>query len=127
MSAEIKHLFPKSEVILVHSRTKLLSAEPLPDEYKAKALDLVQEAGVEVILGNRVLDEREVTKDGHSQIELALSNGESLICDKVIYTATQQGANTQFLPRDIVDEKGCVLARDTYVLNISRKVVCILT
>jgi apoptosis-inducing factor 2 len=113
MSAETKLHFPKSEVILIHSRNSLLSAEPLPEEYKAKALDLVHTAGVEVKLGNRVLGEKVVTKDGCSRVELSLSSGESITCDKVIYTATQKGANTQFLPQNAVDEKGCVLARDT--------------
>jgi NADH dehydrogenase FAD-containing subunit len=113
MSAETKLHFPESSVVLIQSRDALLSAEPLPAEYKAKALDLVQEAGVEVKLGNRVLSEKSVTDLGRQRIELALSGGETLRCDKVIYTATQKGANTDFLSRDLVDEKGCVLTRDT--------------
>lgn len=113
MSAETKLHFPKSSVILVQSRDALLAAEPLPAEYKAKALDLVQEAGVEVKLGNRVLSEKPITELGRQRIELTLSGGETIRCDKVIYTATQKGANTELLSKDIVDEKGCVLVRDT--------------
>jgi NADH dehydrogenase FAD-containing subunit len=114
MSAETKLHFPQSEVFLVHSRDTLLSAEPLPEEYKAKALELLQLAGVQVKLGNRVLEEKAVKgDDGSSRIELSLSSGEKLICDKMVYTATQKGANTEFVPKSAVDEKGCVLARDT--------------
>lgn len=113
MSAETKLHFPNSTVILVQSRDVLLAAEPLPAEYKAKALDLVQEAGVEVKLGNRVLSEKPITELGRQRIELTLSGGETIRCDKVIYTATQKGANTEFLSRDLVDEKGCVRTRET--------------
>ncbi|QDS68789.1 hypothetical protein FKW77_005826 [Venturia effusa] len=113
MSAETKLHFPNSSVILIQSRDVLLAAEPLPAEYKAKALDLVQEAGVEVKLGNRVLSEKPITELGRQGIELTLSNGETIRCDKVVYTATQKGANTSFLPRDLVDEKGCVCTRET--------------
>lgn len=114
MSAETKLHFPNSTVILIQSRDALLAAEPLPAEYKAKALGLVREAGVEVKLGNRVLDEKPITEQGDRQrIQLTLSSGETIICDKVIYTATQKGANTEFLSRDLVDEKGCVRVRET--------------
>ncbi|TID22703.1 FAD/NAD(P)-binding domain-containing protein [Venturia nashicola] len=113
MSAETKLHFPNSSVVLVQSRDALLAAEPLPAEYKAKALDLVHEAGVEVKLGNRVLAEKSIRELGRDRIELTLSGGEIIRCDKVIYTATQKGANTGFLSRDLVDEKGCVRTRET--------------
>lgn len=109
MSAELKSHFPQSNVTLVHSRNTLLSAEPLPDEYKEIALKLVKESGVEVILGQRVQSE---SKSG-SGIELSLSGGDTISCDKVIYTAVQQGASSDFVPKDIVDGKGCIRARDT--------------
>jgi NADH dehydrogenase FAD-containing subunit len=113
MSAETKLHFPQSSVTLIHSRDTLLSAEPLPAEYKAKALDLVHEAGVDVKLGNRVLSETPMTENNRQRILLTLSNGETLTCDKVIYTATQTGANTSFLPANILDNKGCILTRPT--------------
>lgn len=109
LAAEIKTVYPECHVILVHSRSDLLSAEPLPDEFKAKALEVTREEGVEVILGQRVTEE-EACSAGRI---VRLSNGEDISCDKVIYTAVQQGANTSFMPSDALDDKGCVRARET--------------
>ena len=108
-AAEMKVHFPNSEVTLVHSRDKLLSSEPLTDEYKAVALKLLKEGGVNVILGQRVVSE---TDTGSSK-EVQLSNGDKISCDKVIYTAVQQGANTGFIPKEVLDDQGCIKARDT--------------
>jgi apoptosis-inducing factor 2 len=111
MAAYMKVQFPHCNVALIHSRDTLLSSEPLPDEYKAKALDLLLEGGVEVILGHRVLKE----SDTGLRKELHLSGGKVVECDKVVYSAVQKGANTEFLglPKNNVDEKGCIRTRET--------------
>jgi hypothetical protein len=111
MAAYAKVQFPHCNVTLIHSRDTLLSSEPLPNEYKVKALDLLVEGGVEVILGQRVLKE----SDAGSKKFLHLSGGQVIECDKVIHSAVQKGANTEFLglPEKTVDGKGCIRTRET--------------
>jgi NADH dehydrogenase FAD-containing subunit len=114
MAAKIRLEYPHTEVILVHSRDRLLNAEPLPDEYKAKALELLELTGVKVKLGNRLTGEKIAKSTNGSSIkEVTLSNGETLSCDRVIYTATQTGANTGFMHDKGLDSNGCILVRDT--------------
>lgn len=110
MSAELKVHWPEKEIILIHSRGDLLSREPLSDEFKAIALQLTKEQGVDVRLNTRLLKE---TGSGNKRI-LELSTGDSLEVDKLIYTAVQQGANTGFLPKSALDQEGCVLVRPTF-------------
>jgi NADH dehydrogenase FAD-containing subunit len=114
MAAYIKVQFPACRVSLVHSRDALLSSEPLPSEFKAKALDLLREGGVDVILGQRVLGETDVGV-GSRKKALRLSGGQVIECDKVIYSAKQLGANTDFvgLSNENVDDKGCIRTRET--------------
>ncbi|KAF2673318.1 FAD/NAD(P)-binding domain-containing protein [Microthyrium microscopicum] len=109
MAAETKVHFPNADVSLIHSRSQLLSAEDLPDDFKAKAADLVRESGVNVILGQRVTGNKNV--DGG--VELTLSNGETMFANKAIFTAVQQGANTKFLPSQHWMKDDCYKTRDT--------------
>jgi NADH dehydrogenase FAD-containing subunit len=114
MAAKIQIEYPHCEVILVHSRDKLLSAEPLPDEYKAKALELLSITGTKVRLGQRVIGEKVLeANDQAPRTEITLSSGETILCDKVIYSATQTGASTSFIPKQARDSNGCILVRDT--------------
>jgi NADH dehydrogenase FAD-containing subunit len=114
MAAKIQLEYPDSEVILIHSRDKLISAEPLPDEYKAKAFELLSITGTQIKLGQRVTSQRLVESDsGPARTEITLSSGETILCDKVIYSATQKGANTPFIPKQGCDANGCILVRDT--------------
>jgi hypothetical protein len=114
MAAKIQLEYPNNEVILVHSRDKLISAEPLPDEYKDRAYELLSITGTQILLGQRVTDERVVeSKDGQTRIEVTLSSGDKILCDKIIYSATQKGANTPFVPKQGRDANGCILVRDT--------------
>ncbi|KIW00386.1 uncharacterized protein PV09_08095 [Verruconis gallopava] len=110
MSAEMKVHFPEKEIILIHSRSDLLSREPLSDEFKAIALQLLREQGVDVRLNTRLLNE---SASGSKRM-LELSTGETLECDKVVYTAVQQGPNTGFVPEQALDEQGYVKVRDTF-------------
>ena len=51
---EPKLTHPGKPVTLIHSRSSLPPPEPLPEEFKAKALELLEEMGVEVLLNMRV-------------------------------------------------------------------------
>ena len=62
MAAELKVVEPSQKVTLIHLRDKLLSSEPLPDEFKDRTLSVLREAGVEVMLNDRVIEIEPVEK-----------------------------------------------------------------
>jgi NADH dehydrogenase FAD-containing subunit len=109
-AAEIKVEFPAKRVILIHSRSSLLSGESLPEEFKLEALRLLRENGVEVILGNRVIGDKETEDDveNRPQRELLLSDGLSIKASKVLYATKKHLPRTSFLPKDCLDEDGFV-------------------
>jgi thioredoxin reductase len=113
VAAKVQLEYPNNEVILIHSRDTLINAEPLPEEYKAKALELLLITGVQVKLSHRVLADEKIETTEGSTTQLTLSGGEKLVCDRVIYSAVQKGANTGFLPNVEMDKNGCILVRDT--------------
>lgn len=109
MATEIKMVSPDLEVTLIHSREKLLSAEPLPDEFKDKTLDLVRESGVKVILGHRVLDTTKVTSGpGKFTWKLKLSDGTSMTAGHVISAISRPIPTSSYLPSAALDNEGQV-------------------
>ncbi|TLD39663.1 pyridine nucleotide-disulfide oxidoreductase AMID-like [Venturia nashicola] len=79
MATELKTVSADLDVTLIHSRSKLLSAEPLPDEFKDKTLDLVRESGVKVILDHRVLETTKLEDTpGKPLWKLKLNDGTSI-------------------------------------------------
>ena len=70
MAAELKLVHPSKAVRLVHSRGRLLSSEPLPDEVKDKTLELMRDAGVDVLLNSRVTEVKEVREGGEEGEEV---------------------------------------------------------
>jgi hypothetical protein len=98
MATSLKAKFPCLQVALIHSRPTLLGAEPLPDEFKAKVLELVGQKGVETILGRRVVASSIVGEDDngndkdvgltphhhHHHHRLSLSDGQVLCYDMVL-------------------------------------------
>jgi len=94
-AAELKLTQPEKRVTLVHSQGTLLSAEPLPHEFKTKALELLLEAGVEVLLHTRAVEE--------SAGGLVLSTGERIAAASVIWCVRRQHPATTFLPAAALD------------------------
>jgi NADH dehydrogenase FAD-containing subunit len=79
MAAELKLVHPSKSVMLIHSHEKLLSAEPLPEDLKDKTLELLEEGGVEVLLGQRVTSAKEIKSvDGGKVYKVALGDGTEL-------------------------------------------------
>ncbi|KAJ0122719.1 oxidoreductase [Diaporthe amygdali] len=112
MAAELKAVRPETRVTLVHSRDKLLSSEPLPDECKDKALDLVRESGVEVLLGKRLAGTEEVTREGAGAVtEVTFTDGEKMDASVVIMAISKAVPSTEFLPKEALQEEGLVKAR----------------
>ncbi|KAL0254449.1 hypothetical protein SLS55_009924 [Diplodia seriata] len=112
MAAELKLVHPTQKVTLIHSRDKLLSSEPLPDDFKDRALAVLREAGVETILGRRVLDT--VPVDGASHVKLSLSDGSTLIAGQVVNAISKSIPTSSFLPKDILDDEGYVKVQASY-------------
>lgn len=120
MAAELKVVDPdNTRVTLVHSRGRLLSSEPLPDECKDRALELLREAGVEVLLGRRLAGTRELRDDellgeeggNEDRTEVTLEGGETLRAGLVIMAVSRATPSTEFLPRGALDAEGYVRVR----------------
>jgi cation diffusion facilitator CzcD-associated flavoprotein CzcO len=113
MAGEIKRTWPEALVTLIHSRSSLLSSEPLPLEFREKALDLLQDAGVQVKLGCRVIGTRKMTGDGHEPVwEFGLSNGEALLCDEMVDTISRVKSES-YVPSNFLNKSGELLVTST--------------
>lgn len=99
-SAEIKSYYPQIDVTLVHSRPEVLSSEPLPAEVKERARILLEEEGVDLVLGNRA----SVTELPNGQSTVTLANGESIIADFVIDSTKKGTPTTEVLPSECLNE-----------------------
>lgn len=86
MATEIKAHFPNVRVVLAHSRSELLSSEPLPDEFKDLALQMVIGMGIEVKLGSRVAQTLGAKDTPGSQHQIVFNNGREISCDVVVDT-----------------------------------------
>lgn len=105
MATEIKHTYPSLHVTLIHSRAKLLSSEPLPEQFKDQVLSAVQDSGVNVILQTRVVD---IQDTPNSQQLVLLSNGVRLSAGYVLKAVSKPVPSTSFLPRGVLDPNGYV-------------------
>lgn len=112
-AAEVKTMFPKTNVTLIQSRPTLLASEPLPTSFKQKAADRLEELGIEVRLGCRVVSQTKSSIEGHNTNVLALSNGTSIVADEVICTNLPHNASTDFLPKEILDGHGYISVQST--------------
>jgi thioredoxin reductase len=109
MASEIKVVEPWQKVTLIHSRDKLLSAEPLPDDFKERSLEILKETGVEVVMGQRVTDTTAVqTFDGSTSWKLTLSSGQQMIAGHVITAISRSTPTSGYLPSAALDKDGFV-------------------
>jgi len=117
MAAELKLVQLHVKVTLAHSRAKLLSSEPLPDECKDRALDLTREAGVEVLLEHRLdsTSEMEAGPGKRPVQELTFANGHKMLADKVVMAVSRSVPSGDFLPRSALDDEGLVKIKPRYV------------
>ncbi|KAH8930706.1 hypothetical protein BT69DRAFT_1314900 [Atractiella rhizophila] len=125
LSTSLKTHYPNVRVLLFHSRLSLLSNEPLPNEFKDKALTMTKEEGVEVFLGWRVgeYDEKkkEVRLEQKEGVGATLGDGLEKDeegwkfngVDMVLNTASGFGPVSAFLPREAKDEEGYIPVRAT--------------
>ncbi|KAK4162359.1 hypothetical protein QBC43DRAFT_215319 [Cladorrhinum sp. PSN259] len=115
MAAELKLVRPELNVTLVHSREKLLSSEPLPDEVKDKSLELLRESGVEVLMGRRVKSTQAINdeegKGGGAFYRVTFEgedDGKTMLADQVSFAISRPVPATQFLSKSVKDEEGYV-------------------
>jgi NADH dehydrogenase FAD-containing subunit len=93
-AAEIKSCYPEIGVTLVHSRSEVLSSEPLPSDVKDRARILLEEEGVELVLGSRA----SVVEKPNGQFSVTLANGDILTADFVIDSTKKGIPTTDVLP-----------------------------
>ncbi|KAL1902903.1 hypothetical protein Sste5346_000815 [Sporothrix stenoceras] len=105
MAAELKLAQPHVKVTLAHSRNRLLSSEPLPDNLAEKTLEILKENGVEVLLEHRLQETREL--DSGSK-EVVFTNGHTLRADAVVVAISKSTPSTSFLPAEALDEEGLI-------------------
>lgn len=116
MAAELKMVQPQLKVTMVHSRDKLLSSEPLPDEVKDRALELLREAGVEVRMSTRLEGTEEVVDwEGKTCTRVTFAGGETMLADKVVMAVSRAVPTTTYLPSAVLDEEGYVRIHAKYV------------
>lgn len=116
MAAEIKELDPRQKVTLVHSRDRLLSAEPLPDDFKSRVCEVLREAGVEVILGQRVIDHKAVeASDERRTWHLTLADGTQLNAGHIMSAISKCVPTSTYLPQSALDQEGYIKIHPTYV------------
>ncbi|CZT53404.1 related to pyridine nucleotide-disulphide oxidoreductase AMID-like [Rhynchosporium secalis] len=114
MAAEIKMVDPEQKVTLIHSRAKLLSSEPLPDDFKDKSREVLLEGGVKLIVNERVTENIEVESiDGSPRHRVTLTSGKQLFAGKVIFAVSKSVPTTTFMPKSTLDANGFVKIHNT--------------
>jgi NADH dehydrogenase FAD-containing subunit len=110
MAAELKLVQPQRRVTLIHSRTRLLSSEPLPEDLADRALFLLHDAGVKTVMGRRVTLVADAVSPG-SPVEITLDNGERLKASFVINAISKFTPTSSYLPPAALEKEGYVKIR----------------
>jgi NADH dehydrogenase FAD-containing subunit len=103
-SGKIKSLYPEAQVTLIHSGEKLLSQEALPGKFKCRALRLLQEQGVTVLLSERP----KVTAMPDKTFLIELQSGSCMSAGFVISATSGKDLSTGFLPSSVLNVDGSI-------------------
>jgi NADH dehydrogenase FAD-containing subunit len=98
-AAEIKTYYPQIAVTLVHSRSEVLSSEPLPSDVKDRARILLEEEGVDLVLGSRA----SIASLPSGQFKVDLANGDTITADFVIDSTKKGTPTTHILPTECLN------------------------
>ncbi len=112
-AGEIKQYYPKIGVTLVHSRDQVLSSEPLPSELKDRVGTMLNEEGIDVVLGNRAKIEE--LSDG--KFEVTLASGEKITADFVIDSTRKGEPTTGILPEACLNKDKEILVNNSLVFK----------
>lgn len=96
---------PDVHVTLVHSREKLLSNEPLPDEFKHRVAQVMKEEGVDLVLGQRATVH---AVPGDKVKKVKLTDDTTIQAETVIDATARSPPNSTFLPGNALDTEGFV-------------------
>ncbi|KFX87151.1 hypothetical protein V490_08500 [Pseudogymnoascus sp. VKM F-3557] len=107
MSAELKLCFPDKSIKLIHSHERVLSGEPLPDNFKDVALELLHEQGVETILGERVVSSSP-DSPADTGFTVQLKSGKTLRAGKVIWAISRPVPTSTYAPASALDHEGFI-------------------
>ncbi|CAG5179230.1 uncharacterized protein ALTATR162_LOCUS9098 [Alternaria atra] len=99
-AAEIKQYYPQIDVTLVHSRSEVLSSEPLPADVKERAKILLEEEGVKLALGSRAT----ITDLPNGQFIVTLANKDTITADFVIDSTKKGTPTTDVLPTECLND-----------------------
>lgn len=115
VAAELKMAYPDTTIRLVHAHDKLLSAEPLPDDYKDRVKSVLLDLGVDLVLDERVAEVKinPSTKDGQETYTVHLQSGREFQAGKVINSVSRGVPNTDFLPASTLSPEKYVNIRPT--------------
>lgn len=114
MAAELKILSPQQKVTLIHSRDRLLSSEPFPNDFASRVDSVLREEGVEVILGQRVGETAAAdVEDQRRKWSLTLSDGRRLTTGHVLSAISRCPPTSGYLPRQALNEDGYIKVRPT--------------
>lgn len=109
MAAELKIHDPQQKVTLIHSRNRLLSSEPLPGDFAGRALAILREVGVEVILGQRVIDTTAVDTDEKRRAwQLTLGDGQQIPAGHVLSAISRCIPTSTYLSSEALDQEGYI-------------------
>ncbi|OQE01566.1 hypothetical protein PENSOL_c004G07504 [Penicillium solitum] len=118
-AGKIQTHYAGTPVTLIHSRDQLLSNEPLPEEFKLKALELLQQEGVKVILNQRVKVEE--LPDGTHYVRF--NDGGRLHTAMVIMATASSTPASQFLPCSVLSNTGTVNVDSNLRVNAGQDIM----
>ncbi|EEP76499.1 conserved hypothetical protein [Uncinocarpus reesii 1704] len=116
MAAELKLAQPEKDVVLIHSRSKLLSSEPLPDEYRDNVLSLLHDSGVETIMSSRVVNilPTELKGGCAPSTVVELDDGRNIKASYVINAVSRYRPTSSYLPPSAISKDGYVRITPAY-------------
>jgi NADH dehydrogenase FAD-containing subunit len=112
-AAEIKSYYPANGVTLVHSQSEVLSSEPLPSDVKNRARLLLDEEGVELVLGSRAT----ATEQPNGRFIVTLANSETIIADFVIDSTKKGTPTTDVLPSECLNKDKEIMVHQSLIFK----------
>ncbi|KAH8702910.1 hypothetical protein GQ44DRAFT_717185 [Phaeosphaeriaceae sp. PMI808] len=112
-AAEIKNYYPQIGVTLIHSRSEVLSSEPLPSDVKDRAKILLEEEGVSLVLGSRA----SISEHTNGQSVVTLANGQSIVADFVIDSTKKGTPTTDILPSECLNDDKEVMVHQSLMFK----------
>lgn len=109
MAAELKVLNLQQKVTLIHSRDRLLSSEPLPNDFASRVDSVLREGGVQVVLGQRVGETTAVdVEDQRRMWRLTLSDGRQITTGHVLSAISRCIPTSAYLPPKALNGDGYI-------------------